>query len=118
MRLVDKTRLLPHGRHGRIVGMGGEPYARLLGHGNDFFQKALQAAPEFCVRNRGKITGEWRTVVDHVPDHPIWNGHVFGGTVHAQRDRMPPPERSSHATANTCQTKVVTEHRNASLAEA
>ena len=118
MRLVDKARLLSHGRHGGIVGMGGEPHPRLLGHGNHFFQKSLQASPEFFVRNRGQSASGCVAVVDHVPDHAVRDGHVFGGTVHAEGDRVAAPEWGGYAAAYSGQTEVVAEYRNSGFAEA
>src|SRR5580704_3892009 len=97
--------------------MGRELHSRLLGHGNHVFQKSLQAPPQFFMRNRRQNAGWCVAVIDHVPDRAIRNGHVFGGTVHAQSDCMAASQRGSYAAADTGKTEVVPEYWNTGFAE-
>ena len=52
--LIDEARLAAHGGRGWIVRVRGEADAGLLGHRESFFKNALQAPPEFVVRDGGQ----------------------------------------------------------------
>src|SRR5580704_6873617 len=97
--------------------MGRELHSRPFGHGGHLFQKSLQAPPQFFMRNRSQSAGCCVAVIDHVPDRAIRNGHVFGGTVHAQGDCMAASQWGGHTAAYASKTEVVPEYRNTSFAE-
>jgi len=98
--------------------MGGELHSRLLGHGNDIFEKSLQSPPEFFMGNRGQVAGGCVAVVHHIPDRPIRDRHLFDGTVHPHGDGIAAPaEGRSHGPHTPRQTEVVTEYRDAGFAK-
>ena len=97
--------------------MGGELHSRLLGHGNDIFEKSLQSPPEFFMGNRGQVAGGCVAVVHHIPDRPIRDRHLFDGTVHPHGDGIAAPQRDAHTAAYARQTEVVTEYRDAGFAK-
>src|ERR1700679_50914 len=70
------------------------------------------------MRNRWQRACSRVAIVDHIPDHSIWNRHVFGGTIHSYGDGVTTAKRSGHAAANTGEAEVVAEHWNASVAHA
>ena len=41
-RLIDEARLATHGRHRRVIGVGGQLHARFLGNGYYFVEKFSQ----------------------------------------------------------------------------
>src|SRR5208282_3709381 len=69
------------------------------------------------MRNRRQSAGRRVAIVNHIPDHPIRDGHVFGGTIHPEGNCAAAPQRRSYTAAYACQTEVVAEYRNAGLAE-
>ena len=52
--LIDEARLAAHGGRGWIVRVRGEAHAGFLGHGERFFKKPLQAAPELVMGDGGQ----------------------------------------------------------------
>ena len=116
--LIHQPRLLPHCRHRRIIWMRGQPHAGFFRHGNYLFQKLLQPLPKFLVGNRSQRPGRRVRIVDHVPDRPVRNRHVFRGTIHPQRHRSPATCRCGDSPTHAAEAEVVTQHRHARLADA
>ena len=117
VRLIDQARLLAHRRHRGIVRMGGQTHARFFRDWHHFFQESLQAPPEFVVGDRRQISSGSLRVVNHIPDRPIRDGHIFRRAVHPQSNRVAPALPRGHAPAHSGQTEVVSQHRNARVSQ-
>ncbi len=66
----------------------------------------------------GSVPGRSGRVVDHVPDHSVRNGNIFGGAIHAEGDGVSASERGGYAAADAGQAEVVAQNRNAGFAHA
>ena len=60
----------------------------------------------------GSVPAVAAWVVNHVPDHSIRNGNIFGGPIHAEGDGMSASQRRGNATADPSQAEVVAEDWN------
>ena len=117
-RFVDEAGLRAHAVEGRIVGVGGEAYAGLFGHGDDFLQEAFQSAPEFLMRDfrEDAFAG---FVVPHVPHHALLNrgGVDLRNAVHDDALGVAAGGAAGHAAGHAGEREVVADDGDAGFAD-
>src|SRR5580765_6946509 len=109
LRLINQSRLTPHGGHWRIVWMRGKFYAHLFRDGKHFGQKIVEALPYFIVCDRGNRSVRRIRIIDHVPDHAIGQRRIQW-PIHAYGNRATACETAGDAAANASDAEVVTDN--------
>src|SRR4051794_24034348 len=97
--------------------MGGKRNTCFFGNRDDLIQEFGKSLPEHFMCDGWFVSRRCISVVNHVPSHATRHRRVKWG-VHSDRERTATSKRSFYSAAYAGDAEVVTDDRNAGLADA
>src|SRR5262245_54289798 len=105
LRLINQAGLAAQRWQRRIVRMRRQANARALRNRQHFLEETIESPPELFGGNRREEAGRSHLIVDHIPDHTVWDGCIEW-TCHTHRECLSSGERANDPSGDARDAKV------------